>query len=258
MAPPRGNADVVAEGESLYRDLAGCGACHGEEGRGDGESSPTLADDGDFPIRAADLTENWLFNGGGEVEDIYRRLLTGLDGTPMPSLADVITAGEMTYDQLWAIAHYVRSLSPDDPPGITEVVRGVLFEDGPPPSSVDDEAWDDIEGAYLPLVGQIIVMPRWFDPRVDGVWVQAAHDGESVAVRVSWSDPNSSPDPEWADWKSQVISLMQPKEGDPQDEGPTPDQLVVQFPMEMPEGMERPFFPEGGQPPFGLSLAVAE
>ena len=242
---PRGNADVVAEGESLYRDLAGCAACHGEEGRGDGESSPTQIDDGDFPIRVADLTENWLFNGGGEVEDIYRGLLTGLDGTPMPSLADVITAGEMTYDQLWAIAHYVRSLSPDDPPGITEVVRGVLFEDGPPPSSVDDEAWDDIEGAYLPLVGQIIVMPRWFDPRVDGVWVQAAHDGESVAVRVSWSDPNSSPDPEWADWKSQVISLMQPKEGDPQDEGPTPDQLVVQFPMEMPEGMERPFFLKG-------------
>ena len=241
----RSNADVIAEGERLYRELAGCAACHGNEGRGDGESSPELADDGDFPIRAADLTENWLFNGGGEVEDIYRRLLTGLDGTPMPSLADVITAGEMTYDSLWAIAHYVRSLSPEDPPGVTEVVRGVLFEGVPLPSSVDDEAWEGVERAYLPLVGQIIVKPRWFDPRVDGVWVQAAHDGESVAVRVSWSDPNSSPDPEWADWKSLVISLMQPKEGDPQDEGPTPDQLVVQFPMEMPEGMERPFFLRG-------------
>ena len=34
VAAPRGNADVVAEGESLYRDLAGCAACHGEEGRG--------------------------------------------------------------------------------------------------------------------------------------------------------------------------------------------------------------------------------
>ena len=242
---PRVNADVLAEGEGLFREVADCAACHGDGGRGDGESSPTQVDDGDFPIRVADLTENWLFNGGGEVEDIYRRLLTGLDGTPMPSLADVVTAGVLTYEQVWAVAHYVRSLAPDDAPGITEVVRGVLFEDVPLPSSVDDEAWDDIEAAYLPLVGQIIVMPRWFDPRVDGVWVQAAHDGESVAVRVTWSDPNSSPDPLWADWKSSVISLMQPKEGDPQDEGPTPDQLVVQFPMEMPEGMERPFFLKG-------------
>ena len=238
----RSNADVLAEGERLFREVADCAACHGEGGRGDGESSPTLADDGDFPVRAADLTENWLFNGGGDAEDIYRRLLTGLDGTPMPSLADVITAGVITSDQLWAIAHYVRSLAPEDPPGITEVVRGVLFEDVPLPSSVGDEAWDAVERAYLPLVGQIIVMPRWFDPRVDGVWVQAAHDGETVAVRVTWSDPNNSPDPLWADWKSLVISLMQPKEGDPPDEGPTPDQLVVQFPMQMPEGMELPFF----------------
>ncbi len=238
----RSNADVLAEGERLFREVADCAACHGEGGRGDGESSPTLADDGDFPVRAADLTENWLFNGGGDAEDIYRRLLTGLDGTPMPSLADVITAGVITSDQLWAIAHYVRSLAPEDPPGITEVVRGVLFEDVPLPSSVGDEAWDAVERAYLPLVGQIIVMPRWFDPRVDGVWVQAAHDGETVAVRVTWSDPNNSPDPLWADWKSLVTSLMQPKEGDPPDEGPTPDQLVVQFPMQMPEGMELPFF----------------
>ena len=92
---PRVSAEVLAEGEALFQDLAGCARCHGVDGRGDGESSPTQIDDGDFPIRVADLTENWLFNGGGEVEDIYRRLLTGLDGTPMPSLADVITAGVM-------------------------------------------------------------------------------------------------------------------------------------------------------------------
>ena len=242
----RVNDDVLAEGERVFREVADCAACHGDGGRGDGESAPTLTDDErDLPIRVADLTENWLFNGGGDVEDIHRRLLTGLDGTPMPSLADVITAGVITDEQLWALAHYVRSLAPEEEPGITEVVRGVLFEDSPLPSSVDDEAWDGVERAYLPLVGQIILMPRWFDPRVDGVWVQAAHDGESVAVRVTWSDPNNSPDPMWADWKSQVISVMQPKEGDPPDEGPTPDQLVVQFPMRMPEGMERPFFLRG-------------
>jgi DMSO reductase family type II enzyme heme b subunit len=240
----RVNNEVLAEGQAQYQAIE-CWQCHGDAGRGDGTSSTTLADDGDFPIRTADLTENWLFNGGGEVEDIYRSLRTGLDGTPMPNFGDIIEAGIITNDQLWALAHYVRSLSPEDPPGITEVVRGVLFEGVPLPASVSDEVWDGIEAAYLPLVGQIIVMPRWFDPRVDGVWVQAAHDGEAVAVRVSWSDPNNSPDPLWADWKSQVIALMQPKESDPQDEGATPDQLMVQFPMQMPEGMERPFFLRG-------------
>ena len=125
------NTDVLAEGERVFREVADCAACHGEGGRGDGESAPTLTDDWDFPIRAADLTENWLFNGGGDVEDIYRRLLTGLNGTPMPSLADVVTAGIITDEQLWALAHYARSLSPEDSPGITEVVRGVLFEGAP-------------------------------------------------------------------------------------------------------------------------------
>ena len=241
---PRVNDEILAEGQAQYRAIE-CWQCHGDAGRGDGGSATTLSDDGDFPIRAADLTENWMFNGGGEVEDIYRRLRTGLDGTPMPNFGDLIGAGVITDDQLWALSHYVRSLAPEEAPGISEVVRGVLFEDTPLPSSVGDEAWDGVERTYLPLVGQIIVSPRWFDPRVDGVWVQAAHDGQTVSVRVSWSDPNNSPDPMWSDFKAQVIELMQPKEGDPQDEGPTPDQLLVQFPMQMPEGMEQPFFLRG-------------
>ncbi len=242
--PTRVNDEVLAEGEAQYQAIE-CWKCHGDQGRGDGESSPTLSDDGDFPVRAADLTENWLFNGGGDVEDIYQRLRTGMDGTPMPNFGDVVDAGVITDDQLWAVAHYVRSLAPEEAPGISEVVGAVLLEDTALPTSVTDEAWDDVERVYIPLVGQIIVEPRWFDPRVDGVWVQALHDGESVTIRVSWSDPNRSPDPDWADWKSQVVSLMAPQEGNPPAEGPTPDQLVLQFPMEMPQGMDRPYFMSG-------------
>lgn len=168
-----------------------------------------------------------------------------MDGTPMPNFGDVVDAGVITDDQLWAVAHYVRSLAPEEAPGISEVVGAVLLEDTALPTSVTDEAWDDVERVHIPLVGQIIVEPRWFDPRVDGVWVQALHDGESVTIRVSWSDPNRSPDPDWADWRSQVVSLMAPQEGNPPAEGPTPDQLVLQFPMEMPQGMDRPYFMSG-------------
>jgi len=242
--PTKVSDEVLAEGRAQYESIE-CWKCHGDAGRGVGQSSATLADDNDFPIRARDLTENWYFNGGGTVEDIYARLRTGLDGTPMPNFSDLIDAEVMTDDQLWALAHYVRSLSPEKAPGIEEVVKAALLEDTALPTTVDDPLWDSADPVYIPLAGQIIVKPRWFDPRVDGVWVQAIHDGQEVAVRVRWSDPNLSPDPEWAEWKSQVISFMGPKEGDPPEAGPTPDQLLVQFPMQMPQGMDRPYFMRG-------------
>ena len=242
--PTRVSDEVLAEGRAQY-DAIECWKCHGDQGRGEGQSSPTLGDDMDFPIRAADLTENWLFNGGGTVEDIYARLRTGLDGTPMPNFSDLIDAEVMTDDQLWALAHYVRSLAPEEAPGIEEVVKAELLDAAALPTTVDDPLWDAADPAYIPLAGQIIVKPRWFDPRVDGVWVQAIHDGQEVVVRVRWSDPNLSPDLEWADWKSQVVSFMGPAEGDPPEAGPTPDQLLVQFPMQMPQGMDRPYFMRG-------------
>ena len=240
----RTSEEVVAEGRRQYEAIE-CWKCHGDQGRGDGESSPTLVDDTGFPAAAADLTENWFFNGGDDVEAIYRAIRTGLDGTPMPNFSDVLDAGVITEEELWAVAHYVRSLSPEEVPGISEVVQARLIEDLDVPRSVADETWNETEGVYIPLVGQIIVQPRWFNPRVDGVWVKAFHNGEDISVMVRWSDPNNSPDQAWSDWKSQVVTTMEPKEGGDTGIGASPDQLVVQFPMQMPEGMERPYFLKG-------------
>ena len=247
LGSPTGVSDeVIAEGRRQYEAIE-CWKCHGDQGRGDGESAPTLMDDTGFPIVAADLTENWFFNGGADVEDIYRALRTGLDGSPMPNFSDVLNAGVITDEELWAMAHYVRSLAPEDVPGISEVVQAKLLieESAEVATSVGDEAWDEIEGTYIPLVGQIIVKPRWFDPRVDGVWVKAMHNGDDISVMVSWSDPNNSPDPLWSDWQSQVTTIMEPQEAPYDETGAKPDQLVVQFPMQMPEGMERPYFLKG-------------
>ena len=243
-SPTKVSEEVLAEGKAQYEKIE-CWKCHGIQGRGDGQSSPTLADNNDFPIRATDLTRNWLFNGGGTVSDIYRGLRTGLDGTPMPNFSDLIDAQMITEDQLWAVAHYVRSLSPEKTPGVTEIVRAVLLENTDLPTSTNDPGWDAADPVYIPLAGQIIVKPRWFDPRVTGFWIEALHNQKDFAVRIRWSDPNLSPDPEWADWKSQVASFMGPKEGDPIEISPAPDKLLVQFPMEMPEGMELPYFMRG-------------
>lgn len=235
-----GGADGIAAGREVYQQLE-CFKCHGDAGRGDGTSAPTLTDDWDDPIAAADLTQPWRFNGGSRVEDVYRRLRTGLDGTPMPSFADVVEAGLITDEQLWQLAHYVRSLGPRDaPPRVRDVIRAVLTE-GTVPTAPDDSAWADVEAAWVPLVGQIIKKPRWFAPRVSGVWVQAMHDGERLSLRLAWNDPSQSPAAAWQEWLDRVARTMTDIDGPvPVRQGP--DRFHVQFPVRRSEGMERPYF----------------
>ena len=99
------DADATARGRRVYED-AGCAACHGDRGRGDGGSASALRDDVGLPIRPADLRYPRRFKGGSAPADIYRTLMTGLDGTPMPSYASAIDDPQA----LWDLVAYVRSL----------------------------------------------------------------------------------------------------------------------------------------------------
>ena len=238
---PGASPEGIAEGRLFY-DSIECYQCHGPAGRGDGESAATLEDNLGNPIRASDLTENWNFNGGSTVEDIYRRLRTGLDGTPMPSFSDLLDANFMTDDQLWNLAHFVRSLAPEEAPTVREVIVAAQVPLGEVPATVADESWEGADSFYIPLVGQIIESPRWFDPSVDVVWVQALHDGSDVAFRLTWDDRSRSPDPAWLEWQGWVLDAMQPKEGGEIVPEPRPDRLTVQFPPVIPEGMDMPYF----------------
>ncbi len=264
---PGASEEGLVEGREIFEKIE-CFKCHGLAGRGDGTSAPTLEDDSDHPIRAADLTENWHFNGGGETEDIMRRLMTGLNGTPMPANVDLVDANVVTREQLWHLAQYIRSLSPKKAPVVREVVRAARVE-GDLPSGPDDPAWDSAERYYIPLVGQIVVRPRWFAPTVDGVWVQALHDGDEIAMRFIWHDPSRSPDPRWEEWTTKIQATMAgelPEPGAPPDNaagappdtaaveaapaagsGQGPDALTIQFPTTPPAGMERPYFLMGNE-----------
>ncbi len=235
---PGGRSEDVAEGRSAYQTLE-CFKCHGDAGRGDGPSAPTLTDDWDFPVRTADLSAPWLFNGGARVEDIYRRLRTGLDGTPMPSFSDAVDGGVITEEQLWHVARWVASLGPARP-SVGDVLRAVLVE-GAVPSDPGDEAWNAVRASYVPLVGQIIEAPRWFAPRVHGVWVSALHNGEALALRLAWNDPSRSPDAAWQEWLDRMATTMTDADGPVPTEQGT-DRLHVQFPLQLPSGMEQPYF----------------
>ena len=224
---PGSSTEAIAEGREVYTKLE-CFKCHGQAGRGDGTSAPTLTDDWEQPIFAADLSASWRFNGGSSVRDIYARLRTGLDGTPMPSFTDVIDSKIITDEQLWRVAQYVRSLSPEEPPPVRDVIRARLA-DGALPRGPDDTTWARAEAYYVPLVGQIIIKPRWFAPAVEGVWVQAMHNGTSLALRVTWHDRSRSPDPSWDEWLGRIRQAMTDVDGAPA-ASQGADLLVVQFP----------------------------
>jgi hypothetical protein len=52
------------------------------------------------------LSEPWTFKGGSSAVDIAHRLKSGIDGTPMPALADLASDAD-----IWDLAHFVRSLA---------------------------------------------------------------------------------------------------------------------------------------------------
>jgi mono/diheme cytochrome c family protein len=101
----------VDRGAVVWKDMQ-CAACHGDLGRGDGTSASSLKDDHEFPIQPANLTYKWTFKAGFAPEDVYRTLMGGLSGTPMPSYASAIE----TEDDRWALVAYTLSLSPEDRP----------------------------------------------------------------------------------------------------------------------------------------------
>ena len=232
--------EALQVGRQFY-DSIGCRKCHGDQGRGDGPSAPTLKDDAGHPIFAADLHENWRFNGGPTTTDIYERLRTGLDGTPMPSFSDLLDQKFLTETELWRVAEYVHSLSPSEPPVVRDVIHAPLVTHALP-RSPDDSAWNAVDTYWFPLVGQVIHKSRWFAPAVTGVWVKAVHTADSIALRVVWDDRSQSPDPDWLAHVGRVLAAVQSDDSTPEQPALWPDQLAVQFPVAIPTGMERPYF----------------
>ena len=100
---PAMTMESVTKGRLAYERM-GCMACHGAAGNGWGPIAPNLADDDGYPIRPADLTGS-TWKGGCQGEDIYRSIMTGLDGTPMPAFEK-----QLPPDEAWAMVHYIQSL----------------------------------------------------------------------------------------------------------------------------------------------------
>jgi cytochrome c2 len=99
----------INQGKIVY-DRLGCATCHGSEGDGDSHffRSGDLRDRSGLRIPATDLTQPALFKNGASPRDIARSILTGLDGTPMPSYLGTLAPDQ---DDLGLLVNYILSLS---------------------------------------------------------------------------------------------------------------------------------------------------
>jgi cbb3-type cytochrome c oxidase subunit III len=226
-SPPSATAETVEAGKKLFVDT-GCVKCHGTVGRADGPSAPTLVDELNHPIRAANLTQPWTFRGGPTREDIFRTMSTGFNGTPMPSFSD-----SLSVEQRWAITDYILSLSGNrTDPGYTNLIVAKPVED-PIDLAKGTASFDAAPVSRFPLLGQITEPGREFHPPTTSLTVQAIYDAESIALLVRWHDMSA------------------------QKTGKSGPMLVVP-----PEEEEEPSTPAGQKPadpndPFGQDAAAA-
>jgi mono/diheme cytochrome c family protein len=235
----------LEKGRQLFQDIE-CWKCHGQEGRGDGPSAPELKDNWGLPIKPADLTKNWTFRGGGSVEDIYMRIITGINGTPMPAFLDSFEKPE----DAWDLAYYVRSLSPENKPEVT-VLRAQLIQ-GELPTEPEDPRWNELPAHYFPLSGQITMEPRLFTPSIDSIFVKAVHNTKEIAFLVMWNDrtqdpspPGSTPQTSSAEGQQSQPASQQGNPSAPQPGSPQKfsDAVAIQFPVKPdPGGFIKPYF----------------
>jgi DMSO reductase family type II enzyme heme b subunit len=204
----------IKRGKEMYEAIE-CNKCHGTEGRADGPSRPELKDEWGQPIAPANLAKRWTFRGGPGRTDIATRLATGILGTPMPSFIDSVEKPE----DIWHLTNYIASLNPESVNYATLITGRAVKE--PLPDDPNAELWRKLPAQSIPLMGQVIVDPRNFNPSVDLVAIRVAYNDTEIAFHLTWDDPTQS-QPDGKDVFADVLSL--------------------QFPPALGSGTERPYF----------------
>ena len=173
-----------------------------------------------------------------EYEDIMLDVEEGEEITPedQKKLDDAM---KPIYEKSWHLANYVKSLGQEArPPAAVgdKVLRSqYLLGDLP---GLNDPAWDEIkEASYFPLVGQVVIEPRQFNPSIDSVTAKSFYNDNEVAFLFTWDD------------RTKTL----PQEDDETGET-VEDAIAIQFPVKLPKNPldSKPYFIWGGRRPVYL------
>ena len=109
-----GSTSSLARGKEVY-DRLRCAACHGPEGKGDGLQAKTLSSDisGNPQVPFNFVNGMNSFKNGGKPSDIYRTLVTGLNGTDMSAYSRILLDpdGQVIREgDGWHLVYYLLSL----------------------------------------------------------------------------------------------------------------------------------------------------
>jgi DMSO reductase family type II enzyme heme b subunit len=239
------NEETIAKGRKLF-ERAKCWECHGKLGRGDGQESFDRTDDWGFPIRIRNVTHPWKIKAGIEVEDIYMRFSTGINGTPMPSFVDALSEEER-----WYLASFIKSLQHEMTKHRVLKVQPI---EGEIPDSPQDPVWAQAQPMDIRLTGQVVAAPRWQNPSIELATLKAVYNETEIAFLVQWDDP-------FKDITHQVDQEFEPGEivkvgafnsyvaaNDmvPRQLETYRDSVALQFPTKLTVGTKKPHFVRGG------------
>jgi mono/diheme cytochrome c family protein len=175
--PPK-SADLIAAGKGVFTRLQ-CASCHGAEGKGDGEAARGLEDDAGFPIVPRNFTTG-PFKGGAAVSDIFLRITTGLEGTPMTPYAEISEA------ERWQLAYFVQSLCKTQNCGADSGPGALMSAKAKGRLPVDDPwaaAWK------TPPSTPIQLLSLWNrGAQIPSLMVRSLNDGHTIAFLLEWDD----------------------------------------------------------------------
>src|SRR5439155_1412914 len=232
-------AGDATAGKTVYE--LKCMGCHGDKGDGKGAAAELL-----MP-RPRDFTSGLYkirttANNVPTDQDLFRILIDGMPGTSMPSwavLPDKDRWNLVAYikafaadkfkeapkqlekpEDIWHLTNFILSLGPDSPHYATLV--GVTAVSDVIPDDPNADFWKKLTSNNIPLMGQVIVDPRNFNPAIDLVSVRAVYNDREIGFHLTWDDATQSADEPAKKLYADAISL--------------------QFPPQSAAGLERPYF----------------
>jgi len=203
----------IKRGKEMFEAIE-CHKCHGTEGRADGPSRAELKDEWGNPVPPANLTKPWTFRGGAGRTEIATRLANGVLGTPMPAFLDSVEKPE----DIWHLTNFIRSLGPESPRYATLVTVTAVSDAIPDDPNAD--YWRKVAPGNIPLMGQVIVDPRNFNPAIDLVSIRAVYNDKEIAFHLTWDDATPSADEPAKKLYADAISLQFSPQSTPGPERP--------------------------------------